>query len=88
MLNTCFQLKWIERTIYTLNKLFLCMQVEDLTLKSQLLEAELERTTRQLKEAIQLAMEEADKNKAAKEVIKSLSRQVREKRWLNKCVFV
>ncbi|XP_052175868.1 PH, RCC1 and FYVE domains-containing protein 1-like isoform X2 [Diospyros lotus] len=56
----------------------LSSQVEDLTLKSQLLEAELERTTRQLKEAIQLAMEEADKNKAAKEVIKSLSRQLKD----------
>ncbi|XP_059638765.1 PH, RCC1 and FYVE domains-containing protein 1 [Cornus florida] len=52
-------------------------QVEDLTRKSQLLEAEIERTRRQLKEATDLARREVEKNKAAKEVIESLSWQVR-----------
>jgi Transcription factor BRX N-terminal domain len=51
-------------------------QVESLTCKSQLLEVELERTTKQLKEAISIAGEETAKCKAAKEVIKSLTGQV------------
>jgi len=50
--------------------------VESLTRKSQLLEVELERTTKQLKEAISIAGEETAKCKAAKEVIKSLTAQV------------
>ncbi|KAA8540950.1 hypothetical protein F0562_024912 [Nyssa sinensis] len=53
-------------------------QVEDLTRKSQLLEAEIERTSRQLKEATDLARKEEEKNKAAKEVIKSLTWQLKE----------
>uniref|UniRef100_A0A5B7BJ92 FYVE-type domain-containing protein n=1 Tax=Davidia involucrata TaxID=16924 RepID=A0A5B7BJ92_DAVIN len=53
-------------------------QVEDLTHKSQLLEAEIERTSRQLKEATDLARKETEKNKAAKEVIKSLTWQMKE----------
>ncbi|XVE54814.1 hypothetical protein DITRI_Ditri03aG0112800 [Diplodiscus trichospermus] len=51
-------------------------QVEDLTVKSQDLEAKLERTSRQLKEATATAQEEAEKNKASKEVIRSLTAQV------------
>lgn len=51
--------------------------MDNLTSKSQHLEAELERTTKQLKEAIAIAGEEAAKCKAAKEVIKSLTVQVR-----------
>ncbi|PSS28730.1 Ultraviolet-B receptor like [Actinidia chinensis var. chinensis] len=53
-------------------------QVEDLTSKSQLLEAELERTSRQLKEATELAADEAEKCKAAKVVIKSLTAQLKD----------
>ncbi|TXG50460.1 hypothetical protein EZV62_022984 [Acer yangbiense] len=53
-------------------------QVEDLTHKSQFLEAELEKTSRQLKEATAKAQEEAEKNKAAQEVIRSLTAQVRD----------
>ncbi|XP_059648858.1 PH, RCC1 and FYVE domains-containing protein 1-like isoform X2 [Cornus florida] len=50
-------------------------QVENLTSKSQLLEDELERTSRQLKEATALAADEAEKCRAAKEVIRSLTSQ-------------
>ncbi|XP_058195899.1 PH, RCC1 and FYVE domains-containing protein 1-like isoform X1 [Rhododendron vialii] len=53
-------------------------QVEDLTRKSQLLEAELERTSDQLKDATELAADEAEKCNAAKEVIKSLTGQLKE----------
>lgn len=53
------------------------MQVENLTRKAQLQEIELERTSKQLKEAIAIAGEESSKCKAAKEVIKSLTAQVR-----------
>ncbi|KAG6494444.1 hypothetical protein ZIOFF_049470 [Zingiber officinale] len=51
-------------------------QVANLTLKAQLQEVELERTTNQLKEAISIAGEETAKCKAAKEVIKSLTAQL------------
>ncbi|XP_052171839.1 PH, RCC1 and FYVE domains-containing protein 1-like isoform X2 [Diospyros lotus] len=59
-------------------------QVEDLTSKSQLLEAELGRMSRQLKEATDTSANEAEKFKAAKEVIKSLTAQVGpgDNRWL------
>jgi hypothetical protein len=50
--------------------------VENLTRKSQLQEDELEKTTKQLKEAIAIASEETAKCKAAKEVIKLLTAQV------------
>ncbi|KAL8545085.1 hypothetical protein ACS0TY_005327 [Phlomoides rotata] len=53
-------------------------QVENLSRKAQLQEAELERTTKQLKEAIAIAGEETSKCKAAKEVIKSLTAQLKE----------
>ncbi|PIN17408.1 putative protein, contains RCC1 domain [Handroanthus impetiginosus] len=53
-------------------------QVESLTRKAQLQEVELERTTKQLKEAIAIAGEETGKCKAAKEVIKSLTAQLKE----------
>ncbi|XP_058179086.1 PH, RCC1 and FYVE domains-containing protein 1 isoform X2 [Rhododendron vialii] len=53
-------------------------QVENLTRKTQLQELELERTTKQLKEAITIAGEETAKCKAAKEVIKSLTAQLKE----------
>ncbi|OAY82895.1 Protein Brevis radix-like 3, partial [Ananas comosus] len=51
--------------------------VESLTRKLQLQEAELERTTKQLKEAVAIAGEETAKCKAAKEVIKSLTAQLK-----------
>jgi hypothetical protein len=47
-----------------------------MTRKSQLLEVELERTKKQLKEVISIAGEETAKCKAAKEVIKALTSQV------------
>ncbi|KAK7304929.1 hypothetical protein VNO77_42823 [Canavalia gladiata] len=53
-------------------------QVENLTRKTQLQEVELERTTKQLKEAIAIASEETAKCKAAKEVIKSLTAQLKD----------
>ncbi|KAK6164088.1 hypothetical protein DH2020_000952 [Rehmannia glutinosa] len=53
-------------------------QVETLTCKAQLQEVEIERTTKQLKEAIAIAGEETAKCKAAKEVIKSLTAQLKE----------
>ncbi|CAN6444049.1 unnamed protein product [Victoria cruziana] len=53
-------------------------QVENLNRKSQLLEVELERTTKQLKEAVAIAGEETAKCKAAKEVIKSLTAQLKD----------
>uniref|UniRef100_A0A5B6ZSI6 FYVE-type domain-containing protein n=1 Tax=Davidia involucrata TaxID=16924 RepID=A0A5B6ZSI6_DAVIN len=53
-------------------------QVEDLSSKSQLLESELERTSRKLKEATELAAYEAENCRAAKEVIKSLNAQLKE----------
>ncbi|XP_024453562.2 PH, RCC1 and FYVE domains-containing protein 1 isoform X2 [Populus trichocarpa] len=53
-------------------------QVEELTNKAQLQDVELERTTKQLKEAIAVAEEETTKCKAAKEVIKSLTAQLKE----------
>ncbi|GAB4831743.1 hypothetical protein Ancab_005755 [Ancistrocladus abbreviatus] len=53
-------------------------QVEELTHKTQLQEVELQRTTEQLKEAIAVAGEETAKCKAAKEVIKSLTAQLKE----------
>ncbi|XP_038692869.1 PH, RCC1 and FYVE domains-containing protein 1-like isoform X2 [Tripterygium wilfordii] len=54
------------------------VQVENLTRKAQLQEVELERTTKQLKEAIAIAGEETAKCKAAKEVIKSLTAQLKD----------
>ncbi|KAK8504839.1 hypothetical protein V6N13_056168 [Hibiscus sabdariffa] len=53
-------------------------QVGNLTRKAQLQEVELERTTKQLKEAIAIAEEETAKCKAAKEVIKSLTAQLKD----------
>lgn len=50
--------------------------MENLTRKAQLQEIELERSGKQLKEAIAIAGEETAKCKAAKEVIKSLTAQV------------
>ncbi|KAK4424749.1 2-Cys peroxiredoxin BAS1-like, chloroplastic [Sesamum alatum] len=58
--------------------------VENLTRKSQLQELELERTTKQLKEAIAIAGEETVKCKAAKEVIKSLTAQVKLSEYIGK----
>jgi len=51
--------------------------VEKLICDKRLLEAELEKTRKQLEEAKILAADEAEKSKAAKEVIKSLTAQVR-----------
>ncbi|VVB17113.1 unnamed protein product [Arabis nemorensis] len=53
-------------------------QVENLTRKAQLQEIELERTTKQLKEALAIASEETARCKAAKEVIKSLTAQLKD----------
>lgn len=53
-------------------------QVEDLTSKSQHLEAELEKTSRQLKEVTSIATDEKEKCKAAKEVIKALTAQLKD----------
>ncbi|KAF5181373.1 Regulator of chromosome condensation [Thalictrum thalictroides] len=53
-------------------------QVETLTRKAQLQEVELERTSKQLKEAMTIAEEETAKCKAAKEVIKSLTAQLKD----------
>ena len=50
--------------------------MDNLTRKAQLQEIELERTNKQLKEAIAIASEETAKCKVAKEVIKSLTAQV------------
>ncbi|GMI87372.1 hypothetical protein like AT1G69710 [Hibiscus trionum] len=51
-------------------------QVEDLTCKSRHLEAELVKTSRQLKEVTAIAENEAEKYKSAEEVIKSLTAQL------------
>ncbi|XP_076914924.1 PH, RCC1 and FYVE domains-containing protein 1-like [Bidens hawaiensis] len=53
-------------------------QVENLTRKAQLQEIELERTSKQLKEAMTIEKEESSKCIAAKEVIKSLTSQLKE----------
>uniref|UniRef100_A0A7N0ZUT3 Uncharacterized protein n=1 Tax=Kalanchoe fedtschenkoi TaxID=63787 RepID=A0A7N0ZUT3_KALFE len=68
------------RTNNTLNQevVKLRSQVESLTRQNQLQAIELERTTKQLKEAISIASEESSKCKAAKEVIKSLTAQLKD----------
>ncbi|CAN1813710.1 PH, RCC1 and FYVE domains-containing protein 1 [Linum perenne] len=53
-------------------------QVEELTRKTRIQEAEMQRATGQLKEAIALAEEESAKSRAAKEVIKSLTAQLKD----------
>ncbi|XP_076910778.1 PH, RCC1 and FYVE domains-containing protein 1-like [Bidens hawaiensis] len=53
-------------------------QVENLTRKVKLQEIELEQTSKQLKEAVAVAGEESSKCKAAKEVIKSLTAQLKD----------
>ncbi|XP_030959632.1 PH, RCC1 and FYVE domains-containing protein 1-like [Quercus lobata] len=53
-------------------------QVENLTRKAQLQEIELDRTTKQLKEALAFAEDEAEKCRAAKDVIKSLTAQLKD----------
>lgn len=54
------------------------VQVEELTRKSQQLEEQLKRTSRQLKDATVTAQEEAEKNKSSKEQIRSLTMQLME----------
>lgn len=54
------------------------VQVENLSRRSQLQEVELERTAKQLKEAVAIAGEETAKCKAAKEVITSLTAQLKD----------
>ncbi|KAL6190045.1 hypothetical protein ACLB2K_036446 [Fragaria x ananassa] len=54
-------------------------QVEDLTFKSQQLEAELQKTLKKLNVVSAVANDEAEKCKSAKEVIKSLTAQLKEK---------
>ncbi|KAK9675850.1 hypothetical protein RND81_11G035900 [Saponaria officinalis] len=53
-------------------------EVEKLSGNNHLLETELEKTRNQLKEARAIAIDEAEKSKAAKEVIKSLTSQLKE----------
>lgn len=53
------------------------MQVEDLTRKSQLLEAEVDKISQQLKDTAAAVKEEAEKNEAAQEIIRSLTARVR-----------
>ncbi|MCO5608532.1 hypothetical protein L7F22_062743 [Adiantum nelumboides] len=53
------------------------LQVENLTRRCQLQDAELKRSAKQLQEALSIAEEEAAKCKAAKDVIKSLSAQLK-----------
>ncbi|CAN6873579.1 unnamed protein product [Brassica oleracea] len=53
-------------------------QVESLTRKAQFQEVELERTAKQLKEALAIANEETTRCTAAKEVIKSLTAQLKD----------
>ncbi|KAE8730733.1 40S ribosomal protein S9 [Hibiscus syriacus] len=60
-------------------------QVEDLTSKSQFLEAKLENTSRQLKEATHTASVEAEKNNASKELIRSLTEQKVGNSWSDMC---
>ncbi|XP_057550889.1 PH, RCC1 and FYVE domains-containing protein 1-like [Amaranthus tricolor] len=69
-----------KKTNYSLSQdvMRLRAQVESLTRKAQIQEVELERTNKQLKEAIAIAAEETAKCKAAKEVIKSLTAQLKE----------
>lgn len=52
------------------------MKVEQLTSKTQQLEEELEKTKRQLKVVTAMAADEAEENRSAKEVIRSLTTQV------------
>ncbi|XVF54289.1 hypothetical protein PTKIN_Ptkin05aG0168900 [Pterospermum kingtungense] len=72
----------LEESKYSIESLsqeinILRAQVEDLTVKSQILEAKLERTSKQLKEATATAHKEAEKKKASKEVIRSLKAQLK-----------
>ncbi|KAL2904511.1 PH RCC1 and FYVE domains-containing protein 1 [Bienertia sinuspersici] len=53
-------------------------EVEKLSGDNKLLEADLEKTRKQLKEAKVVASDEAEKSKAAKDVIKSLTAQLKE----------
>ncbi|XP_050375188.1 PH, RCC1 and FYVE domains-containing protein 1 [Argentina anserina] len=53
-------------------------QVEDLTSKSQRLEAELQKTLKKLNEVSAVATDEAEKSKSSKAVIKSLTAQVKQ----------
>ncbi|XP_019434800.1 PREDICTED: E3 ubiquitin-protein ligase HERC2-like isoform X1 [Lupinus angustifolius] len=70
----------VKKTRYSLSQevIKLRSQVESLTQKAQHQEIELERTTKQLKDAIAVAREETAKCKAAKEVIKSLTAQFKD----------
>ncbi|CAL0307461.1 unnamed protein product [Lupinus luteus] len=70
----------VKKTSYSLSQeiIKLRSQVESLTWKAQHQEIELERTTKQLKDAIAVAGEETAKCKAAKEVIKSLTAQLKD----------
>ncbi|KAJ8773704.1 hypothetical protein K2173_006354 [Erythroxylum novogranatense] len=58
----------------------LCLkaQVEELTIKTQNLEAELEKKSRQLKEVTAIAADEAEKCKSAREVIKLMTAQIKQ----------
>ncbi|KAK4792749.1 hypothetical protein SAY86_023184 [Trapa natans] len=69
-----------KRTNDSLNQevIRLKAQVENLTHKTRLQEVELEKSTKQLRESIGIAAEETAKCKAAKEVIKSLTSQLKD----------
>ncbi|KAE9614860.1 putative chromatin regulator PHD family [Lupinus albus] len=70
----------VKKMSYSLSQevIKLKSQVESLTRKAQHQEIELERTTKQLKDAIAVAGEETSKCNAAKEVIKSLTAQLKD----------
>ncbi|XP_015578623.1 PH, RCC1 and FYVE domains-containing protein 1 isoform X1 [Ricinus communis] len=53
-------------------------QVADLTHRSRVLEADIDRTSRQLKEATETVKKESEKNKVAKEIIRSLTAQLKD----------
>ncbi|XP_062111643.1 PH, RCC1 and FYVE domains-containing protein 1-like isoform X2 [Humulus lupulus] len=58
--------------------LMLRAQVEDLSCKSQNLEVKLEQTTKQLEEVTTIAVDEVEKCKSAKNIIKSLTAQLKD----------
>ncbi|GAB2212088.1 hypothetical protein Droror1_Dr00025433, partial [Drosera rotundifolia] len=80
LLSPGFAVNDVKRTNDSLSEevIRLRAQVENLSRRAKLQDMELERTTKHLKEAIAIAGEETAKCKAAKEVIKSLTAQLKE----------
>lgn len=64
--------------LLTLELQKLCTQVDTLTQRSEQQEFEVKKSAKRAEEAIQLAAEESAKSKAAKEVIKSLTAQLKD----------